>query len=115
MHAEGASAAHVRKLRPHSSNDVQWVSGDRAVTVRDERGNAVAMPTQPWPRPRANALLEARGVYRLANGNAGLIMQVTAMQIAEGGRNGVDDPFQIKFPLEPSWLQGKTKKTRPAG
>ena len=82
------------ELYPATVKAELWVSGERAVTVRDEQGNAVAMPKQPWPRPRANGLLEARGVYRLANGNAGLIMQVTAMQITDGGESGWTTPFQ---------------------
>jgi hypothetical protein len=53
------------------------------VTVRNEHGEAITLPGQPWPRPRANALLEARGIYRTANGGAGLVLQVVAMQLME--------------------------------
>ena len=88
-----SSVTPATEIYPATVKAKLWVSGERAVTVRDEHGNAVAMPKQPWPRPRANAVIEARGIYRLANGTAGLIMQVTAMQIAEGSRMEVEDPF----------------------
>ena len=82
------------EVYPASVKAKLWVTGERAVVVRDQHGNAIALPKQPWPRPRANAVLEARGIYRLANGNAGLILQVTALQLGEGVRPEVEDPFQ---------------------
>lgn len=82
------------ELYPATIKAKLWVTGERAVTVRDQRGVAIAMPKQPWPRPRANAVLEARGIYRLANGNAGLIIQTTALQLSDGVRPDVADPFE---------------------
>jgi len=54
------------------------------------------MPTQPWPRPRANALIEARGVYKMANGNAGLILQVAALHLANQVFGAAPDPFAME-------------------
>ena len=82
------------ELYPATVKAKLWVTGDRAVSVRNEHGEAIPMPTQPWPRPRANAVIEARGIYRMANGNAGLILQVTAMLLAGSAQTGVADPFQ---------------------
>ena len=90
-----SSMTPATEIYPASVKAKLWVSGERAVTVRDQHGNPIAMPKQPWPKPKTNAVLEARGVYRLANGNAGLILQATALQLAEGGRMEVEDPFQI--------------------
>jgi len=72
-----------------------WATGERAASVRNEAGEAIAMPTQPWPRPRANALIEARGIYRMANGTAGLILQVAALQLADQAIGIVPDPFAM--------------------
>ena len=54
------------------------------------------MPTQPWPRPRANAFIEARGVYKMANGNAGLILQVAALHLANQVFGAAPDPFAME-------------------
>ena len=98
-----SAITQATELYPATVKAKLWVSGERAVTVRDQNGVAIAMPKQPRPRPRANAVLEARGIYRLANGNAGLILQATGLQLAEGVRAEVADPFQNKQnPDEPS-------------
>ena len=89
-----SSITPATEIYPATVKAQLWVTGDRAVTVRDQLGNAIPMPSRPWPRPRANALLEARGVYRMANGNAGLILQVTAMPLAGSAQTGVADRFQ---------------------
>ena len=89
-----SSITPATEIYPATVKAKLWVTGDRAVSVRTEHGEAIPMPSQPWPRPRANALREARGVYRMANGNAGLILQVTAMQLADSAQTGVADPFQ---------------------
>jgi hypothetical protein len=73
-----------------------WVTGERSATIRNEAGQAIPMPTQPWPRPRANALLEARGVYRMANGTAGLILQVAALHLADQTFGTAPDPFSME-------------------
>ena len=72
-----------------------WVTGERAASVRNEAGDAITIPPQPWPRPRANALIEARGIYRMANGNAGLILQVAALHLANQAIGAVSDPIAI--------------------
>ena len=73
-----------------------WVTGERSATVRNEAGEAIPMPTQPWPRPRANALIEARGVYRMTNGNAGLILQVAALHLVGQVFGAAPDPFSME-------------------
>ena len=70
-----------------------WVTGERSATVRNEAGEPIPMPTQPWPRPRANAMIEARGIYRMNNGNAGLILQVAALHLANQTFGSAPDPF----------------------
>ena len=70
-----------------------WVNGERSATVRNEAGEATTMPSQPWPRPRANAMVEARGIYRMANGSAGLILQVVALHLANQTFGTAPDPF----------------------
>ena len=70
-----------------------WVTGERSATVRNEAGEPIPMPTQPWPRPRANAMIEARGIYRMNNGNAGLILQVAALHLANQNFGSAPDPF----------------------
>ena len=49
-----------------------WVTGERAAHIRDEGGQLIPMPGQPWPRPSANAAIDVRGIYHMANGTAGL-------------------------------------------
>ena len=70
-----------------------WVTGERSATVRNEAGEPIPMPTQPWPRPRANAMIEARGIYRMNNGNTGLILQVAALHLANQNFGSAPDPF----------------------
>ena len=62
------------------------MSVERACAFRDDQGNPIPMPGQPWQRPSANALIEVRGVYRQGNGAAGLILQVAALRLS-GGRH----------------------------
>ena len=83
---------------PASIKAKLWTTGERAAIVRNERGEAIKLPTQPWPRPRANALLEARGIYRTASGAAGLILQVTALHLADRTVGVAEDPFATEFP-----------------
>ena len=88
-----SSIAEATELYPASVKAKVWVTGERAALIRDENGDAILMPSQPWPRPRANALLEARGIYRMANSTAGLILQVAALQLSEQAFGGAQDPF----------------------
>jgi hypothetical protein len=83
------------EFHPASIKAKIWTTGERAATVRDEHGKAITLPGQPWPRPRANALLEARGIYRTASGCAGLVLQVTALQLRRDTEVGgmTEDPF----------------------
>ena len=72
-----------------------WVSGERACAVRDDQGNPIPMPGQPWQRPSANAAIEVRGVYCQGNGASGLILQAAALQLRGGRRSAVENggPF----------------------
>ena len=54
------------------------------------------MPGQPWPRPKGNAALDARGIYHMATGTAGLILQVVALQLGEQGyASSSSEPFAL--------------------
>lgn len=61
--------------------------------MRNAAGEPIAMPGQPWTRPRANAAIEMRGIYVMANQSAGLILQVTALQLDGNPAQPNDDPF----------------------
>ena len=72
--------------------------GERACTVRDDQGNPIPMPGQPWQRPSANAVIEARGIYRQSIGALGLMLQVSALRLSsnsatEGEQQQQHDPF----------------------
>ena len=71
-----------------------FVSGEKACTVRDEAGELIPMPGQPWTRPMCNARIEVEGVYH-QSGVAGLVLHVTHLHLAQGQMNQDDeeDPF----------------------
>ena len=88
-----SSITEATELYPASVKAKIRVTGGRAALIRDKNGEPIRTPGQPWPRPRANALLEARGVYRMANGTAGLILQVAALQLSEQAFGVAQDLF----------------------
>ena len=59
-----------------------WTTGERACAVHDDHGNKIKLPEQPWPRPRANAVLRVKGVYQQSRA-AGLQLEVTHLQLKE--------------------------------
>ena len=82
-------------LYPPSLKAQIWVSGARAASIRNQTGEQIPTPGPPWPRPTANAALGVTGVYLMANGQAGLVIQVTALHLgARGPAHGVHDPFE---------------------
>ena len=81
--AWNSAITEATDLHPASIKAKIWTTGERAATVRNESGEPITLPTQAWPRPRANALLEACGIYRAASGGAGLVLQVTALQLLQ--------------------------------
>ena len=91
-----SAITEARGSYPASLKCKIWVRGERSATVRNEAGEAIPTPTQPWPRPRANAIIEARGVYKMANGNAGLILQVAALHLANQVFGAAPDLFSME-------------------
>ena len=86
------------EMYPASLKANIWVSGERAASIRNQNGEPISMPGQPWPRPSANAALDVKGVYHMANGQAGLVIQVTALQLgARGASHGVHDPLEMMY------------------
>ena len=59
-----------------------FVTGEKACIVRDEDGKVIAMPGQPWARPRANARILVKGVYRQSSTSCGLILHVTHLHLS---------------------------------
>ena len=90
-----SAITEATELYPASVKAKIFVTGERAAIVRGEGGEPIKLPSQPWPRPRANALMEARGVYRMTNGTAGLILQATALQPADQLRSPIEDPLEV--------------------
>ena len=71
-----------------------FVAGEKACAVRNEVGELIQMPGQPWPRPNGNARVEVKGVYH-QSGGAGLVLHVTHLHLAQGQKTHDDsgDPF----------------------
>ena len=82
---------------PGSSKAKIWVNGERACLIRDDRGRLISMPGQPWQRPSATAVLDRRGAHRQSNCVAGLILQVTALQLSDS-KNSVTSDLQQQGP-----------------
>jgi hypothetical protein len=78
-----SAITEATELYPASNKAKIWVTGERAAHIRDESGRLTPMPGQPWPRPSANAAIDVRGIYHMANGTARLTLQVTAVQLGE--------------------------------
>ena len=70
------------------------VSGEKACTVRNEAGELIPMPTQPWTKPNCNARVEVKGIYH-QSGAAGLVLHVTHLHLAQSQKTHDDneDPF----------------------
>ena len=89
-----SAITEATEFHPASIKAKIWTTGERAATVRNERGEAITLPGQPWPRPGANAAVEVRGVYRQTNGGAGPILQVVALQLAGSNeQHQEEDPY----------------------
>ena len=73
-----------------------WVTGERAAAIRNQNGEQVSMPGQPWQRPTANAALTVKGVYHMGNGQAGLVIQVNALHL---GPRGAPHDTYVPFDL----------------
>jgi hypothetical protein len=74
-----------------------WTTGERACVVHDENGEKIKLPEQPWPKPRANAVLRVKDVYQQSRA-AGLQLEVTHLQLKEeDSKMETDhtDPFEI--------------------
>jgi hypothetical protein len=72
-----------------------WVTGPKACVVRDEYGKVIAMPGQPWPRPRADARIIVKGVYRQSTTSSSLILNVTHLHLSGNHQeNDEPDPFR---------------------
>jgi len=85
-----------REAYPASRKAKIWVSGERAANIRNQNGEQITMPGQPWQRPTDNAALTAKGVYHMANGQAGLVIQVIALHLGpRGATHDAYDPFDM--------------------
>ena len=81
--AWNSAIREATELCPASIQAKIGCAGERAAHIRNEGNELIALPGQSWPRPSANAAIVVRGIYHMTNGTAGLILQVTALQLGE--------------------------------